>query len=186
LFAPPRALYERLGFVSAGRERVIRLDDGHGTDDKRVRQGSAERIAELHTMLRHHAVGVERSASEFERLLAVRDTHLWWLESDREILAYCVIGKGRDLQGVVHEWAGDAAALEILMHTLATRAGEALWVLSPVALPAPVQGQTRLGPVAQFRILQAERLGSEDPRVLFGDADTPARLPMYVWGLDSV
>ncbi|MCP4003080.1 MAG: GNAT family N-acetyltransferase [bacterium] len=186
LFAPPRSLYTQLGFVPAGRERVIRLEGGQLNDDKRVRQGEPERAEELLRLLRAHPVGVERSVNEFQRLLAVRDTHLWVLENEEQIEAYCVVGKGRDLQGVIHEWAGEPASVETLLCAVAARTQEQVWVLSPVAEPAPVQGPTTLGPVAQFRILKPESLGSDDPRVLFGHAEDPAQLPLYVWGLDSV
>ena len=47
-------------------------------------------------------------------------------------------------------------------------------------------GEGRLGPLAMFRVLRPESLGSDDPVELFGDPETPARLPIYIWGLDSI
>ena len=52
--------------------------------------------------------------------------------------------------------------------------------------PAPLEGPSDLQPLAQVLILRPESFGSRDPAAVFGDAQTRARIPIYVWGLDSV
>ncbi len=186
LFAPERGLYARCGFVPAGRERIIRLVPTAEAGDKRVRDATqADASAMLH-WLESHSVGVQRSLDEMRQLLQIPNTRAYVLEESAEIRAYCVEGKGRDLQGVIHEWAGEPDALALLLQEIVARAGEPAWLLSPIALDAPVRGDSDLGPVAQFRVLRPGTFGSADPREIFGDRERPARLPMYVWGLDSV
>jgi len=184
LFAPERGLYRRLGFVPAGRERVTRVDPGLGGAELRL--GDARDALELLHLLERHPVRIERTLSHFETLLRVPGAHTYVLERDGHPSAYCVEGKGRDLGGVVHEWAGEPSDVECLLRGLARRLGRSLCVLSPESEPAPVDGSEILQPFAQIMILRPKRFGTSDPVAVFGDARTPARTPIYVWGLDSV
>ncbi len=186
LFGEARALYTRLGFVRAGRERVVRLDPDPDAADKRVRVGRVDDAARLLPLLDAHPVGVERDVARFTRVLRIPDTHLYTLEDATGPRAYCVEGKGRDLRGVVHEWGGDPASVSALLRGVAAGLTAPLWVLGPEGLPAAVDGEQALGAVALLRILRPDRLGASDPRELFGDERRPARIPFYVWGLDSV
>ena len=185
LFGAERDLYRRLGFVPAGRERVTRLRASGHTDAK-LRRGTPADAHRLLPLLEAHALGVVRTAQEFERLLSIPRTHLWVLEHGDEPAAYCVLGKGRDLHGVTHEWGGGAAAVEQLLGALAAREPEAEWALSPADVQPPARGDHAIGCLAQMTVLRPQRLGSDDPRRIFGDATTPAEWPIYVWGLDSV
>jgi hypothetical protein len=108
------------------------------------------------------------------------------LEEGSRAIAYCVEGRGRDLQGVIHEWAGDPAAVVRLLQTVTGRPDGPEWILSPGFQPPPVPGTHNWGPMAQVRILNPSELGSDDPAEVFGHPGQPPRLPIYVWGLDSV
>lgn len=185
LFGTPRGLYRRLGFIPAGRERITRIAPPPVRAPGRLRAGSRADVPELLAMLTAQRVRVERSAAEFERLLAIPDTHLHVFAREGQAVAYAVEGKGRDLQGVVHEWAGQPEGVAGLLAALARKSGPDLCALSPESLPAPVDGDHEIGSLAQLCILCPERFGSSDPVRVFGDADTPAQLPFYVWGLDS-
>ena len=184
LFAAARSLYAKLGFVPAGVERITRLRPG--SRDAPVRCGTPKDASRLLRLLDAHPVGVERSVEEFEAQLRVRDTHLYVLEEADGIAAYCIEGRGRDLRGVVHEWAGRPDALAGLLGALAARPDGPGWLLSPGALPAPVAGEHHRGAMAQMRVLRPEELGTADAAEAFGGAEREARIPVYVWGLDSV
>ena len=187
LFGTSRGLYARLGFVCAGRERLVELRPDPGVPRpggaRAGRVADAPRVLEL---LRGHAIRVDRGLAEIEQLLAVPGTRLHVIEESGHGVAYCVEGKGRDLARVIHEWAGHPARVAELMRWRASTPGGPLWALGPATLPAPVAGVEHLGTMAQLRILQPERFGGTDPVEIFGDAAHPARLPLYVWGLDSV
>ncbi len=186
LFGRPSALYFRLGFVLAGRERVTRVASDPGAPTAGIRCGGPEDAPQLLPLLERHPLRVSRSAEEFEALLGIPDTQLYLVERSGRPAAYCVMGKGRDLRGVIHEWAGDSDALELLLHGVAALRGEPLWVIGPELVAPPVAGKSEIGPLAMFRVLEPEALGSDDPVTLFGDPDTPPRVPVYVWGLDSI
>lgn len=184
LFAPPRNLYRRLGFVAAGRERLIRLEPGGAA--AKLRRANAADAAELLRLLERHSLRVERTRADFETLLDVPGTHAYLREQDGRVRAYCVEGKGRDLRDVVHEWAGEPSEVECLLRALATELGRPLCVLSPESEPSPLEDPELLQSFALIRILRPQRFGGADPAEVFGDSRKPARVPIYVWGLDSV
>lgn len=188
LFGAPRSLYARHGFVPAGRERVIRADAQLGREMKLLdpRAGRAEDAKALHRLLAQHALRVERSVDEFAALLQIPDTRVWVHDRDGEPIAYCIEGKGRDLVGVIHEWAGDPGSVAALIHAIAGEADGVTWVLSPDSARPPVDGECGVGPLAQIAILQPERFDSGDPVEVFGSATRFAQVPIYIWGLDSV
>lgn len=185
LFGEPRELYRRLGFVPAGRERLcsIHPDPAARVHVRVGRGGDALRLAHL---LERQPLRVERSAAEFAAQLQVRETGLFVLERTGEPRAYCVVGRGRDLGGVIHEWAGEPEALARLLPAVAARSGRPLGLLAPADLPSPASDRGRVQPMAQLCILRPEGLGGDDPVELFGDPVRRARIPIYVWGLDSV
>jgi predicted N-acetyltransferase YhbS len=186
LFGRPSALYFRLGFVLAGRERVTQVAPKAGASKAGIRCGGPEDAKQLLPLLERQPLRVSRGAEEFEALLGIPDTHLYLVEHGGRPAAYCVMGKGRDLRGVIHEWAGDSGALDLLLRGVAALRGESLWVIGPEPVAPPAAGKSEIGPLAMFRVLDPEALGSDDPVALFGDPETPARVPLYVWGLDSI
>ena len=186
LFAPARSLYARLGFVPAGRERITRVHPHRDTTPGRPPiQGGAKDAVRLQPLLDRHPVGVERTAEEFESLLRVPQTTLYILEEGDGPQAYCVAGRGRDLQGVIHEWAGEPEALARLLQRVIAPHGGPRSILSPASLPPPLPGLHHEGPMAQVRIVRPRALGTDDPVEAFGDRDRDPRFPIYVWGLDS-
>jgi predicted N-acetyltransferase YhbS len=186
MFGELTPLYARLRFARAGRERITRLEPGDPARELRIARGGPTDAARLLPLLARHALRAERSAADFERVLGIPQTHLWIAERRGVPLAYCVEGKGRDLQGVVHEWAGEPASVAALLRAVASRAGVPLALLSPACIDPPVEGDQALGALALFRVLRPERLGSADAVELLGDERRPARLPVYLWGLDSI
>lgn len=186
LFGSPRNLYRRAGFVPAGRERALPLVPPLQASPSKpgARRGGPADAERLLPLLAAHPLGVERSCEEFRTLLSIPRTELWLLERAGNILAYAVCGKGRDLVGIAHEWGGDPEALAELLGELAGLGVQA--ALAPESIRIPGIPPGRLGTLAQIRILAPEQLGSDDPLRLFGDASTPAEIPLYIWGLDSV
>jgi predicted N-acetyltransferase YhbS len=188
LFGAVRGLYARLGFRPAGRERWSRIEAGEGiAHGERVRAGECRDRPRLLELLRAHALRVERSPGELEQLLQVPGTRVHVLERDGEVVAYAVEGKGRDLQGVVHEWAGAHPEVARLLRTLASGPHPPQWIVSPASLPAPLPAsEERLTPLAQLRILRPEPCGGSDPERIFGSGTRPGERDLYVWGLDSI
>jgi predicted N-acetyltransferase YhbS len=187
LFAAERDLYRRLGFVPAGRERVSTLEGSRpAPSDGKVRIADARDAAQLLPILAQHQLRVERSVHEFEELLAIPGAHTYVLERQGRPIAYCVEGKGRDLRGFIHEWAGAASAVAELLGAVSERLPRTLYLLSPEAEPAPLPGQSTIQALAQIQILRPERFGGSDAVRIFGDPQAQPRVPVYLWGLDSV
>ncbi len=201
LFGTPSRLYERLGFALAGREKVMRIAPrgfSHAPDEGRkrnrmnenIRTGTSGDASAILPLFERHPVRAVRSVPDLERLLSVPDTHLYVHERERATTAYCIEGKGRDLQGVIHEWAGDPRDVERILRFVAAERGDGVAILAPDCLPPPVDPSqcesVELGSFAMFRILDERWFGGESPRTVFGDPGHPPRVPVYVWGLDSV
>ncbi len=180
LFAEPRALYARLGFQPVGREWRSAVVDSEGAASLDVRELTAPDAAALLALLETQPYRVERDAREQALLLGIPGTRVFGLERGRDILAYCVLGKGRDLVGVVHEWAGAPAAVARLLRGVAARVG-GVRLLSPGWCEPPLGGTHERVAMAQGIALVP---GASAPDLL-GDATTPAAFPTYVWGLDS-
>jgi len=195
LFSPPRDLYRRLGFVSAGRERIqrIQVDPRAGAPRaasvEHVRAGTPADAPALSVLLARQPLRIERSEQEFADLLAIPDMRIHVVEREGRSVAYCIEGKGRDLRGVVHEWAGEGPALEYALRAAAVAAGGSVYVAAPASAPPlrPELGadQGWLGSLAQARILRPERFGSADAVRVLGDGATLGTHEIYVWGLDS-
>ena len=188
LFGAARGLYTRLCFIPAGRERVTRVhtrERGPLCTDL-VRAGSARDAAVLLGLLETQPLRVTRTLDEFRRLLAIPDMRVHVLEEEGAVKAYCIEGKGRDLQAVVHEWAGAPADVARVLEVAAASRPGPLHVLSPADRPPPTTGVHHVGHLAQMRILRPEAFGTSDPVRAFGDASRPGQRSLYVWGLDSI
>jgi hypothetical protein len=175
-----------LEFVPAGRERLGRLLPRRLAEVSKLRPVSVADIEQLDGLLRGQPLRVERSFEDWGALLAIPGVDVTLLEEHGKVQAYCVTGKGRDLQGCIHEWAGRAPEVKHLLQALATRQTTPLGFLSPdLPLPEPIE-PLGVQPMAQMRILRPERFGSSDPVEVFGSPTVAARIPFYIWGLDSI
>ena len=61
----------------------------------------------IHACYAKHQVRVERTLEETKALLACPDMLVLVCERQGEVVAYACMGRGRDLQGAVHEWGGE-------------------------------------------------------------------------------
>lgn len=197
LFSPPRALYGRVGFVAAGRELTAWAPRSSARTSGASAAGGAACLAvcrparpdDLGAVLAlssAHTLRVERTARELGTLLAIPAVRAWVAERAGAVGAYCVVGKGRDLGGVVHEWGGTPDVLEALLGHLSGAYGAALPILAPVTTPPACATRGVPGQLALMRILAPSRLGTADPVRAFGHAAQVGDREIYVWGLDSV
>ena len=190
LFSAPRQLYARLGFVPAGRERLAWVSgsgpSAGGGDAYRVRPRRRADDAGITVLLRSTGVGADRTSSELSALLEIPGTEVWVCSRRGVVRAYCVVGKGRDLRGVVHEWAGEDAALAHLLSAVAERASEPIPVLGPASRLPPGARRSQVHPLALMRILRPAAFGTDDPARAFGAGEAAGARDLYIWGLDSV
>ena len=62
----------------------------------------------IHSLYQRHSVRVERSLEETEALLDCPDMLVLVSVRQGKVAAYACMGRGRDLQGAVHEWGGSS------------------------------------------------------------------------------
>lgn len=111
---------------------------------------------------------LKREVSEFQQVLNVPNTLMF---STQESCSYIVIGKGADLQGVVHEWGGPRVK-ELIDEVMARYGLEELLVLTPSTHKEEWPAST-LVPTAWIRVLNADLI----PEAFMRSA--------FIWGLDS-
>ena len=78
---------------------------------------------------------VDRSKDQHQTLLASEGANVYSAKRNGELLAYLVVGKGVDLPGHVHEWAGNEAALLLLLAHALEAENSDLVVLAPQFTP---------------------------------------------------
>lgn len=99
---------------------------------------NGELLRQSHALQAIFPIGVLRSPEEHAQYLdggACRVVSAW---AGKQLAAYFVIGKGRDLQGYIHEWAGAEGALSHLMAQCLEDLGHPLTLLSPQFMPDEV------------------------------------------------
>jgi GNAT superfamily N-acetyltransferase len=96
---------------------------------RRAEPEDASALAELYA---GHTQRLERTAREMAAMLACPGMQTLVAIEDGRPSAYACLGRGRDLQGVVHEWAGDQiAVLGLIGQLSATCDAERLVIMAP-------------------------------------------------------
>lgn len=198
LWSEKREFYARQGFAPGGVERMFRIDAAVCASARSALGaiGSVEvgvcaagdwpRLEALHAA---RASRVLRPAGWLLRLAAAPDCELRVARRAGRITAYAACGRGDDLQGVIHDWAGEpAAVLACAASLLGTRSELRLLAgpeLETVASALRLAGAEEVrGDLALIRLLDASRL----PGGLAGLSrpDASAGWPLFVWGFDSI
>lgn len=126
--------YRKLGFELAGREVSMALDVQLPITASELRFECTNRI-DPQAVLRlysKHTCGIVRTAEDVRKFLAIPNSRVFtaW-GTDNQLKAFAVEGKGVDLQGYIHEWAGDVDSLISLFSFAQSKNQEILTVLSP-------------------------------------------------------
>mgnify|MGYP003332389902 CR=1 FL=1 len=79
---------------------------------------------------------IGRTANELQTLLKIPDTVLLVKKRNNRILSYCIVGKGNDFAGFVHEWGGfkPSCVLEALKQIATITAWPIIGLLAPATL----------------------------------------------------
>jgi hypothetical protein len=117
--------YRKLDFELGGSEVACTFNEnfsGEGvgaTAGLRFIKGHQISAEALHRLYNQHTVGSIRSIEDIRKFLLIPQTQLTtaW-DSQGQLVAYAVEGKGIDLTGYVHEWGGKVAPLLALFSHL--------------------------------------------------------------------
>ena len=110
LWADDPKVYEAMGYVPLGTELDYRFEPKDAAklpEAEGVRWVETRDHAAMHALYVRHSHRVDRNLAETSALLHGPEINALVCERNGEVVAYALMGRGRDLQGVVHEWAGE-------------------------------------------------------------------------------
>jgi GNAT superfamily N-acetyltransferase len=164
LWADDAGFYERRGWRRAGCEVVVALDRavlaGVARDERaRVRAAAPDDSAALHRLYESHAARVDRTLGETRALLRCGGVATLVLERGRDVIAYACLGRGADLAGCLHEWAGAPDdVLALAREHLARTSARELFLMTPGVAPALHERLAELGATAHAGVLGMAKL----------------------------
>jgi hypothetical protein len=134
--------YQNLGFSSIGREVRFSFTLNPKITSSGIKQSPVEALsdmdlAEMLELRPKQDWSIKRSLDEFRALLGIPNTRLFIRRKNSRISAWLLIGKGSDMQGVIHEW-GSSKADEVvhdIQSILETWDIPELMLLTPSHLP---------------------------------------------------
>ena len=118
LWGSEYALYQKMGFELCGeqiRKKLAELSLVKNSTPIQRGWNSA-----LLPLLQKRSFGLKLETHDLRWLSAHRSVDWFWSGEEKAPTAYVAIGRGIDLQNLVHEWSGEAADLRsLLAHVLA-------------------------------------------------------------------
>jgi GNAT superfamily N-acetyltransferase len=192
LWSERHELYAQLGFSPCGHERRISLGRSAiaqarvGDAAQDVGAVRSSDFPALESLYASKPVHVFRAPGSLSRLARAPEVALLVARSGRgEAIAYAACGRGDDLRGVIHEWAGDASGVLACIDALHEQCAARLLLASAEAEPAAERliaagAASTPTPLALARVLDEQALARA-----IGTTDFAA-WPLYVWGFDSI
>jgi predicted acetyltransferase len=190
--------YQKQGFRSFGEERRYIFTqeslDLHrsGSERKNVFfnkheiSGLNEVTLSTFTALRPKTeLNLARMTNEFTALLKIPNLKVYSCsEKGGKISAFAILGKGADMESVVHEWgSGTATAiLDLMSFILADAERDAAMLLAPKSLQTEFHQE-----LSRFAVETMEHsmaLAWHDPKLQKSELQRLEKL--FVWGLDSI
>lgn len=125
-----------------------------------------------------HSSRIERSDEYWKSLEGIRScTRVQWLDEQGVVKAYLGFDRGKDLNGIIHEWGGEAKALTSLLWVVLHNRPNLLWLTHP-NLNDPIRAQLDDTPVVQSHMALTKLLKPGLSIKPFED--------LWFWGLDSL
>lgn len=150
LWSDKHEFYEKHGFYLVGRQWTIQLDPQFipklrakakvkETSLKFCEQApTADFLSQSFTLNEALPLGVARSREEHSLLIGSGSCRIFAAWAGKQLAAYFLIGKGRDLSNYIHEWSGEDDALHLLAAFCLEKYQQPLQVLSPQFMPDEV------------------------------------------------
>jgi predicted N-acetyltransferase YhbS len=184
LWSELASYYARMGFRPAGRERrialtrevVARAQAGLPVTAVSERAVDAD-FAQLEALYAAKPARVVRAPGALAQLARAPLVDLRVARRDGIAVAYAACGRGDDLRGVVHEWAGDASGVLACIADLVQNA-DAGMLLASALREEPAERLVAVGArVAAHPLALAKALTPGALAALGG---------LYLWGFDSI
>jgi len=161
LWADDPGFYRRRGYAEVGTERDFLLEPcaSRGLPPPSgVRAARPGDAAAIHALYAAHLARVERDRAETRALLACPGMRVLVREGKSGAAAYACMGRGADLQGVVHEWAGAADDVAALARAHLEQHGRPIVVMAPPGASALEGALRSAGALASEGVLGMGKL----------------------------
>lgn len=127
--------YRKMGFELAGSEISFLIDQNlTDTASSQFRFSADPKVAaeSIHRLYSLHTVGTARTLEETRKFLIIPETKLYtaW-DSQNQLVAYAIEGKGADLGGYIHEWGGSTTGLLSLLSWIRHSTGQNKTIIVP-------------------------------------------------------
>lgn len=125
--------YRKLGFELAGSEVSLVIDrDLKLETNYKIVEGNKVDPEAIHKLFLSHTVCSLRNLDETRRYMQIPNTRMYtaW-DANGAIKAFAVEGKGADLDGYIHEWAGSVSALMALFDYIRKVQKRNITIISP-------------------------------------------------------
>src|SRR5262249_39016179 len=123
LWGSEHRMYARLGFALSGqqiRAPLSKLSLGGADGGRADPSGAPPQIAKgwadgIFPLLKARERGIALTESDLAWYRAQKSVGWYRAERKGVVVAYAGIGRGIDLQNIIHEWGGERAALNVLL-----------------------------------------------------------------------
>jgi len=189
--------YQKMNFELSGVENSFVFEQEFAVPEHQLKflkttQISAESIYRLYSQ---HTVTSVRTAEDIRKFLQIPNASIYtaW-DTNNQLVAYAVEGKGADLTNYIHEWGGSVPTLLALFSHIRKTKGTAYTVITPAhaenlnqnlrALPGVIFSQGFLG---MIRLVRSEALFQKIKRAArslgINDIVLEKRGPEYLLGV---
>ncbi|WP_347356188.1 GNAT family N-acetyltransferase [Bdellovibrio sp.] len=126
--------YRRMGFELAGSEISFVIEDEFDIPPINLRFSTDNKVSPdaIYRLYAAHSVNSVRTIEETRKFLSIPQTKVYtaW-ESNGQLAAYAIEGKGVDLGGYIHEWGGSVSKLMALLSFIRAQKGQPYTIICP-------------------------------------------------------
>lgn len=126
--------YRKFGFELAGSEISILIENALPVTHQTltIREGANVDPAAIHKVYNRHTVNTVRSIEDIRQYLKIPNSRIYtaW-DSNGNIQAYAIEGKGADLDGYIHEWGGGVNEILHLINHIHNKQNRPITLIAP-------------------------------------------------------
>ena len=126
--------YQKLDFELAGTEMsfVFEQEFAQPVADLKFLKTALVSAEAIHRLYQQHTVTSVRTVDEIKKFLQIPNSKIYtaW-NSNNQLVAFAIEGKGVDLNGYIHEWGGSVQALISLLSFIRKDKGTSITLISP-------------------------------------------------------
>ncbi len=126
--------YRRMGFELAGSEISFVIEENFDVPAANLRFSTDSKVSPdaIHRLYSTHSVNSVRTIEETRKFLSIPQTKVYtaW-ESNGQLAAYAIEGKGIDLGGYIHEWGGSVSKLMALFSFIRAHKNQPYTIICP-------------------------------------------------------